>query len=291
VSTLEFIADPETGKLTWMLPQQDPQEKMPLNRQQVLFALRDAGYGDWYIDLDAVDAALLQRGQDEPTTLPVIIGERRHGEASVEFDESRMTATLHVSGAWGGRPVNLKTCAMVLKAAHIAHGLDVAALNDIAEQAQHLAPGQTASKIVARGIPPIHGSDAKFESIAPTVKDRILKPRILEDGSVDYHELGAIPMVRTGDALVRRIPPTAGKNGVTVTGEPCFARPGKNLPFTLLPGAQIAPQDPNLLIAAMDGMPVLIDCGMSVEKLYQVRNVSMGMWRPDLPSAPTATSR
>lgn len=271
MATLDFIEDPQTGKLSWKLPR----EKMPLTRQHVLNGMRDAGFGDLFVDAAMIDEALRHVGEsEEGETQAFFVGERRHGEAQVEFDDAKMTATLHVTGAWGGKPANLKVCATVLKAAHIAQGLDVHALNEIAEQALHLAPGQTASKIVARGTPAVNGDDAKFESIAPTVKDRILTPNIREDGSVDYHELGAIPMVRTGDPLVRRIPPTPGKNGVTVTGEPCLARPGKNLPFTLLPGAQVSPQDPNLLIAAMDGMPVLIDCGMSVEKLYQVRSVN-----------------
>lgn len=271
MATLEFNEDPQTGKIYW----QFPSEKMPLNRQQVLNALRGADFADVFVDVAALDEALRtleNRGNDGPES--ALIGERRNGNASVEFDESRMTATLHVVAPYGGKAVNLKQCATVLKAAHIAHGLDAAALNEIAQQAQNMTPGQTLSRVVARGTPAEHGADAAFESIASTVKDRILKPVIRDDGSVDYHELGAIPMVRTGDPLVRRIPPTAGKNGVTVTGEVCLARPGKNLPFTLLPGAQIAPGDPNLLIAAMEGMPVLIDCGMSVEKVYQVRNVN-----------------
>lgn len=271
MAILEFTEDPLTGKVSWRLPT----EKMPLNRQLVLNALRDARYADFFIDLAVLDETLKTIGQrkpDDPET--VVIAMRKHGEARVDIDEPRMTATLHVVAPQGGNPITLKQCATVLKAARIAHGLDMAALNEVVQQAQLLAPGQPFSKVVARGTPPVNGADSTFVPIAPTVKDRILKPHIKEDGSVDYHELGAIPMVRTGDSLVKRNPPTAGKNGTNVNGEVCLAKAGKNLPFTLLPGAQIAPGDNNLLIAAMDGMPVLIDCGMSVEKVYQVRNVN-----------------
>lgn len=271
VSTFEFSEDPQSGKIRWRLPR----EKTTINRQQVLNALRGEGFADVYVDVTAVDGALGSIGtQKDEANIEVVIGERRDGEVQVEIDEPHMTATLFVTGPYGGKAATLKQCAMALKAAHIAHGLDTVALNEIAKQSALLTPGQTVGKVVARGTPALHGSDAQFESIAPTVKDRILKPIIRDDGSADYHELGAIPMVRTNDPLVRRIPPTSGKNGMTVTGEVCLAKPGKNLPFTLLPGAQIAPSDPNLLIAAMEGMPVLIDCGMSVEKVYQVRNVN-----------------
>lgn len=293
VASQTFTEDPQSGKIRWELPA----DKSPLNQQQLLNALREAGYGEIFIDRQGIEEALrayvqhtsqqqptnqqqnAQQQKDAPTkngdaATTFVIGERRNGELRLDFDDSRMTATLHVTGPYGGKPVSLKQCAMLLKSAHIAHGLDTAALNEIAQQAQHLAAGQTACKVVARGTAAVNGVNATFESIAPTVKDRILTPRIREDGSVDYHELGAIPMVRTGDPLVRRIPPTPGRNGVTVTGEVCLAAPGKNLPFTLLQGAQVAPTDPNLLIATMEGMPVLIDCGMSVEKVYQVRNVN-----------------
>lgn len=274
VANLEFTLDAQTGKVSWC----PPLEPAPLTHQLVLNALRNAGFANYFIHDGNIDTALTEyaaAAKAPPAPLsPTLVAESRPATAEVKIDDACLTATLLVTGPYGGSPVSLKLCATVLKAAHIAHGLDMAALNELVKQSQSLAPGQTLTAIVARGAPAIDGDDSRFESIAPTVKDRILAPLEREDGSIDYHELGAIPMVRTGDPLIRRIPPTAGKNGVTVFGEPCFAKAGKNLPFTLLSGAQISPSDNNLLIAATDGMPVLIDCGMSVEKVYQVRNVN-----------------
>jgi uncharacterized protein (DUF342 family) len=78
--------------------------------------------------------------------------------------------------------------------------------------------------IVARGISPIYGEDAKVSYYE--ISDK--KPIVKEDGSVNYYELNLIDNVRTGDWLGERIPPQEGKQGITVTGKLVSGKKGKD---------------------------------------------------------------
>ena len=55
--------------------------------------------------------------------------------------------------------------------------------------------------ILARGIPPVQGKDAKIEYFFNTSHN--LKPKKNEDGTVDYHELNTISHVERGQLLAR----------------------------------------------------------------------------------------
>lgn len=69
---------------------------------------------------------------------------------------------------------------------------------------------------IAKGEPVIQGKAAqivyKFET-APTAK-----PKLLEDGSVDFHELNLFTSVKQGDLLAELIPEQQGKEGKDVYG-------------------------------------------------------------------------
>ncbi len=80
---------------------------------------------------------------------------------------------------------------------------------------------------VAKGVPVVQGKDArvvyKFET-SPTSK-----PKLLEDGSVDFHELNLFTSVKQGDLLAELIPEEQGKEGIDVYGNvipPVRVKPG-----------------------------------------------------------------
>lgn len=71
---------------------------------------------------------------------------------------------------------------------------------------------------IAKGTPVVQGKDAQiiyqFET-APTAK-----PKLLEDGSVDFHELNLFTSVKQGDLLAELIPEVQGQEGKDVFGNP-----------------------------------------------------------------------
>ena len=79
---------------------------------------------------------------------------------------------------------------------------------------------------IATGTPPANGTDGYLqyhfnnENLRP-------KPKILEDGSVDFRQLGLLRLCERGDVLVTSVPPGAGRDGIDVTGNVIPFAPGR----------------------------------------------------------------
>ena len=75
---------------------------------------------------------------------------------------------------------------------------------------------------------------------------------------------------------MRIVEPTAGEPGLTVMGKEIPVKPGKKVSFPPgLEGVTVDPADPNLLIAAISGCPIVMKNGVSVEAIYRVENVDL----------------
>jgi uncharacterized protein (DUF342 family) len=106
------------------------------------------------------------------------------------------------------------------------------------------------------------------------VKDT--RPQINDDGSVDYHEIGSFITVNAGDLLMRRTPPTKGTNGIDIYGKIIPAKPGKDIPYANhLTGAEVDKSDRNLLIASTGGQPQIVDHGMTVSPVINLKDVDL----------------
>lgn len=83
------------------------------------------------------------------------------------------------------------------------------------------------SYIIAKGIPPLNGTDAVIKMYE--LKEP--EPELNESEGVNYYELKLINSVRTGDWLGERIEATEGIPGKSVNGEPMKPVKGKNYPL------------------------------------------------------------
>lgn len=73
------------------------------------------------------------------------------------------------------------------------------------------------SELIAEGIPHENGTDAYIEYTFS--KEHKAKPTILEDGRVDFKNMGFVESIKAGEVLAKKVPATQGKNGTTVTGK------------------------------------------------------------------------
>ncbi len=85
----------------------------------------------------------------------------------------------------------------------------------------------TKTYLVAECNKPVDGKDGWFEFLFDTDVDT--KPKILEDGSVDYSAYGNLPSVEENDKLVIYHPATASRDGENFWGERILAQKGKEL--------------------------------------------------------------
>ena len=69
---------------------------------------------------------------------------------------------------------------------------------------------------IAKGKPVVPGQDARVSYHFAT--NPVSKPKLLEDGSVDFHELNMFTNVKKGDLLAELIPDVPGQNGMDIYG-------------------------------------------------------------------------
>ncbi len=173
------------------------------------------------------------------------------GRVAVKVASDRLSATLTIYPPEpGGKPADLELARRSLAEAGVSFGIDPDALaRAVAEQ-----PAEPA--VVARGVQPTNGEDARLEYGFRADGDRG-RPQQLEDGRVDFYNLNLIENVSPGQVLVVKHPPTEGEPGVAVTGEPIRQRPGRDVP--LIPGKNVElAADGTQLVATRAGQVILL---------------------------------
>lgn len=121
--------------------------------------------------------------------------------------------------------------------------------------------------LVAKGLPIEEGRSAKIVYRFKT--DGIAKPKINEDGSVDFHDLGNINHVKKGDVLAEKIPLDIGKPGRDVTG--AEIRQNKVKDAILKHGKNITVSKDGLIMTSeVDGHVSLANDTVFVSNTYEV---------------------
>lgn len=187
--------------------------------------------------------------------------------AKVIISPDGLEAYLEVQPAEGGASLDQSALLTLLA----EHGIGAGVLPEALETA--VAAGAAGRLLVARGVPPQHGRHGYLESLIPEARDRT--PRIDETDHTDYRDLGDIIAVHPGDSLMLLHAPTEGTPGMTLHGVKVEAKPGKPLKYAAkLPGTEISPDNPALLLATITGQPVIVRGGMMVEPVYKANAVN-----------------
>ena len=155
--------------------------------------------------------------------------------AKVVVTDNKLEANMCVfSPQFSGKDITVADMKQALKDEHVVYGIDEELLEEIANNKLY-------DKIftVASGYPAIDGENGKVHNLFDT--DKQLVPRKLEDGSVDYRDLGLIVNVRTNDLLCEITHETQGEEGMNVYGQVIMPRPGR---------PPIVPQGINTVLSA-----------------------------------------
>ena len=235
--------------------------------EAVRAAVAAAGFGTWALDDDAL-AALLRRCATEDGEFEQAIGERRDACTAVELAPDGAQAWVDLTPARGGRPASVEDLVKALAAAGVVHGIRSEALERACSSPVPLRV------VAAVATPPTPGEATRFELLVSDTRDR--RPVVDEQGLVDFHELGQIPLVTPGQPLMRRHPPTPGVDGCDVLGTPIPAPAVADVPFDAVhPGSAAAEGDADLLCALNAGLPVRAEHSVSVEQLLRLDEVSL----------------
>lgn len=251
-----------------LLAAYEPTDGNPsLNEAWVRDALKAQEMDRFFIDDDAIPA-LIAKCREAGERFVFELGARRDGKLMCMVSASKMEALITIVPPFGGDPVTADKVYAALKEKGVVFGIDDQAI------AAAVEAGAAHHCVIAAGRPPVPGADVVFKSLIPEMSER--QPHLDERDIADYHNMGDIISVKVGEPLLRRIPPTPGAPGQNLMGEASPAPDGKDEPFAAnLSGAVISPDDPNLLVAAVAGMPVKVHNGVIVEPVIKVQNVDL----------------
>lgn len=124
--------------------------------------------------------------------------------------------------------------------------------------------------LVAKGLPPKQGTDARIEYYFET--NLHAKPTLKEDGSVDFFNLNTINHCSKGDILARLYPGDPGVLGKNIYGEAVKPRDVKRLNLKF--GRNITISDDRQVITSdVSGHVALVDDKVFVSNVLEVENV------------------
>ncbi len=121
--------------------------------------------------------------------------------------------------------------------------------------------------LVARGEPPVDATNGELKLYFDTE----IKPKFDNDGNVNFKELNLIQNVRKGDKLAEVTEPVPGTEGKTIYG--ATVAPGEGTKPDLPTGDNTlrSPENPDLLLADIDGTVKKTGENVSVDPVFEVK--------------------
>ena len=202
--------------------------------------------------------------------------------AEVIIAEDNMQASILLTPAKGGKQLELEQAKSNLSEAGVVYGVNEQLLVELLQLAKQSVSGENIEKLVAEAKQPVVGDDSQFIPLVDTANERILKPQLREDGTIDMRELGDLPIVKTNQAIMRKQLFTLGKEGIDVRNNPIEAEPGKDFDFEIAPGSKLNPSNSLELLAEISGQPNLLGNGMKVDSAVKVKAVDLSTGNLDI---------
>lgn len=256
-----------------------------LSAQQITLEMNKAGYGrclvipeqitNLLVEYQQLQQKIKDKVQAEGKPLTYRIAEKKPAEVIFEISDDTMSASAVITAAWGGLPVSANALVKAAQENGIIFGFSKELIIKLVTHASKAEPGTKVKLMIARGRPMVPGQNSTFEPLIPEMQSRRNKPLVQSEAKADLRDFGVIPAVRAGDMLVRRHPPTPGVDGMTVTGTLLPATPGQPIEWSLSEGVEVSAADEDLLLAARDGLPRMIDAGATVDEVFTVKNVDL----------------
>ncbi len=121
--------------------------------------------------------------------------------------------------------------------------------------------------VIATGTKPVEGRDAEIKYYFST--QHVNKPKMNEDGTVDFHQLDLISSVKAGEVVAEIIPEDKGTPGMNIYGVPILPRKVARKIFRYSRNLQVS-DDGKKLITLVTGHVTLQDDKVFVSNEYEV---------------------
>lgn len=217
-----------------------------LNKSNLIDAIAKENFGEYFLFDEVIEEVLALDEIDEQHLYS--IAERRDCNINIQISENEMEAYLSIDRAYGGSPPTVSLINLQLNNLGIKHGL----LYDSIEES--LWKGEVQSVLIAKGDPPVNQIPTKFEYLGPPLPTG--KPRMLDDGQVDFAQLDTVNSVEKGAPVMKRVVSPKGQIGKNIFGHSIPFESFKERAFGMGKNVHIDVEDPNLMVASASGQPI-----------------------------------
>lgn len=214
-------------------------------------------------DMVAIDQYIKRLEFDSPLMLKKgeLIPETERCQITITPNGERAIARFYPPSTDGGL-LSESDIISDLQRMGICHGIKKKAIDYFLEHREY---GR--DYIMAEATPPVQGYSAKIQYFFDI--NTTARPKLNEDGSVDFHQLGNIKAVKEGDKLATLTPAYRGKAGVNVLGKPLppkkvklnHLRYGRNIRIS---------EDKCHIYSEVSGHVTLVEDMVTVSNVYHV---------------------
>ncbi|MEC4672819.1 MAG: FapA family protein [Nitrospirota bacterium] len=229
--------------------------------------LEEAGYTNLTVDPKVIADLLAKALQGQECT--IALKTLADATVSVTIASDKCQASLTLTAADGGQPLTMDMITQAIVKAGVSD------LQVDQEMLKRCYERQSVKDMcIAQARLPIQGKSAVYIPLVES--ETIASPDVDEHGVADVMNTHQFVLVDIGTPLMRRVPATEGEAGLDVTGKEMKPVPGNDPGFTTnLTGAVISSEDPNMLLAAIKGHPVVGKNGVTVDSTFHVDNVDV----------------
>jgi uncharacterized protein len=222
---------------------------------------------------------LVQQASGKPQKISDAKIEKAQEQIFVEISEDEMTAKLTIVPPQSENDhfATIEEVRNALQRRAVVYGIDETRMSELSAKLSQLTETKSINepieKEIAFGTPLVNGEDARVEYLykkAPEEEQKAVVLEETEDGRVDYRSLHKIENIAKGTVLARKIPPTKGMNGMTVTGKVIEGKDGKDVDMAIGKGVVVNPENKDEWIADTDGQVITKDNKISVLALYEI---------------------
>lgn len=185
-------------------------------------------------------------------------------EMGVELSKNKMFAIIHFFEPQGeGKMLSKDDILEILNKNHIVYGINHKAIDELLENKKYRY-----KYIIAKGKESVNGKNGALKFYFD-VEKKSIKPKIGEDGSIDFKNLDLIEMTKEGQKLVSLIPPVEGKSGKNVLGEEIPTPVYKSAVLPKGKNVKVS-EDGSSLIAEIEGQISYTNGKVNVYSTYEV---------------------
>ncbi|WP_371193147.1 DUF342 domain-containing protein [Glaciecola sp. SC05] len=241
-------------------------------------------YKDCELDKVAIKALAILLEQAKSTGVsdkvvgPIgkVVEENTEDTITISLAPDHMSASMSVVSNASGKQPSYQEVKDMLAYKGVTRGISKKRVQNLLNHAIESEPGKEFNEIIAIGLPARDGKASKIRPLVPNALDRILRPQEKGGDKVDMRNLGDVLCVSPDQAVAKRIPPTNGRLGYTVSNKPLQAKKGAWVDIKLGQNTKISDADENLILSALAGQPKFENDLMSIDDTYVSKGVNVG---------------